>query len=123
MQQISGDQHARPKASATMEGVGSGRVGVGPVIVTGLVIIVLFFGGFGSWAALAPLDSAAIAPGVVSVAGNRKTIQHLEGAPGHGRGGPRLNRLLVFEARLTQMCVEVDEPGRTTFPAASMIVG
>ncbi len=62
-----------------MEGAGSGRVGVGPVIVTGLVIIALFFGGFGSWAALAPLDSAAIAPGVVSGASNRKTVQHLEG--------------------------------------------
>ena len=31
------------------------------------------------WASLAPLDSAAIAPGVLSVEGNRKTIQHLEG--------------------------------------------
>ncbi|NJO37437.1 MAG: HlyD family type I secretion periplasmic adaptor subunit [Rhizobiales bacterium] len=31
------------------------------------------------WAGLAPLSSGAIAQGVVSVAGNRKTIQHLEG--------------------------------------------
>ena len=43
------------------------------------VVIAVAFGGFGTWAALAPLDSAAIAPGVVVVEGNRKTIQHLEG--------------------------------------------
>jgi len=45
----------------------------------GLIIITLFFGVFGSWAMLAPLESAAIAPGVVSVESTRKTIQHLEG--------------------------------------------
>ncbi|ODA97871.1 hemolysin secretion protein D [Mesorhizobium sp. SEMIA 3007] len=39
----------------------------------------LFFGAAGGWAALAPLDSAAVAPGVVKVAGDRKLIQHLEG--------------------------------------------
>lgn len=38
-----------------------------------------FFGVFGGWAILAPLDSAAVAPGVVSVEGSRKTVQHLEG--------------------------------------------
>ncbi|ESY17489.1 hemolysin secretion protein D [Mesorhizobium sp. LNJC394B00] len=41
--------------------------------------MVLFFGVAGGWAALAPLDSAAVAPGVVKVAGDRKLIQHLEG--------------------------------------------
>ncbi|MBY5708060.1 biotin/lipoyl-binding protein, partial [Rhizobium leguminosarum] len=33
----------------------------------------------GGWATLAPLDSAAVAPGVIKVAGDRKLIQHLEG--------------------------------------------
>ncbi len=54
-------------------------VGLAKPVIAGLVIIGLFFGGFGSWAALAPLESAAIAQGVVSVASNRKTVQHLEG--------------------------------------------
>jgi epimerase transport system membrane fusion protein len=45
----------------------------------GYVIVFLIFGVFGGWAALAPLDSAALAPGKVIVKGNRKTIQHLEG--------------------------------------------
>ena len=44
-----------------------------------LIILGVFFGGFVGWAALAPLQSAAIAPGVLSVDGYRKTIQHLEG--------------------------------------------
>lgn len=48
-------------------------------IVWGFVVIGLFFGGILAWSLLAPLSSAAIAPGVVTVDGNRKTVQHLEG--------------------------------------------
>ena len=50
-----------------------------PVWLVGGIVIALFFGALGVWASLAPLDSAAIAPGTVAVEGNRKTIQHLEG--------------------------------------------
>jgi len=45
----------------------------------GLVTAFLFFGIFGIWAWLAPLSSAAVAPGVVSPDGARRTVQHLEG--------------------------------------------
>ncbi len=45
----------------------------------GIAVIAAFFGGFGTWAALAPLESAAIAPGSVRIETNRKTVQHLEG--------------------------------------------
>ncbi|MGV8864872.1 MAG: HlyD family type I secretion periplasmic adaptor subunit [Pseudomonas sp.] len=45
----------------------------------GFTIIVVVFGIFGTWAAFAPLDSAASAPGVVTVQTYRKTVQHLEG--------------------------------------------
>ena len=48
-------------------------------IVAGMTTIVVAFGGFGAWAALASLDSAAIASGVVVVESDRKSIQHLEG--------------------------------------------
>jgi multidrug efflux pump subunit AcrA (membrane-fusion protein) len=48
-------------------------------IAGGVLVIGLLFGGFGSWAALAPLTSAAIAPGVVKVDTYRKTVQHFEG--------------------------------------------
>ena len=49
------------------------------VVGAGVAVVIFFFGGLGGWAAVAPLDSAAIAPGVVKVESNRKTIQHLEG--------------------------------------------
>ncbi|TPI82668.1 HlyD family type I secretion periplasmic adaptor subunit [Mesorhizobium sp. B2-8-9] len=45
----------------------------------GFSIMFLFFGVAGGWAALAPLDSAAVTTGVVKVDGDRKLIQHLEG--------------------------------------------
>jgi len=45
----------------------------------GTGLIVAGFGALAGWAALAPIQSAAVAPGVVKVAGERKTIQHLEG--------------------------------------------
>ncbi len=45
----------------------------------GLIILLVTFGIFGGWALLAPLDSAVHAQGVVTVKGNRKTVQHLEG--------------------------------------------
>lgn len=50
-----------------------------PTRIIGFVIVMLVFVGFGGWSATAPLDSAALAQGVVIVEGNRKTIQHLEG--------------------------------------------
>ena len=56
----------------------SGPRGRGTV-TAGLALIGVFFGGFGAWAGLAPLSSAAVAPGAVKVEGNRKTVQHLEG--------------------------------------------
>lgn len=49
------------------------------VRLLGFIIVFITFGIFGSWAALAPLDSAAVAPGVVTVQTYRKTVQHLEG--------------------------------------------
>ncbi|MCL2713654.1 MAG: HlyD family type I secretion periplasmic adaptor subunit [Alphaproteobacteria bacterium] len=49
------------------------------LVRTAVAIIVALLGGFGGWAAIAPLSSAAVAPGSVKVDTNRKTIQHLEG--------------------------------------------
>lgn len=45
----------------------------------GIAVLLLGFGGFALWAAFAPLDAGIPANAVVEVAGNRKTIQHLEG--------------------------------------------
>lgn len=48
-------------------------------LILGAVIVVLFFGLFLGWAAFAPLDSGAYAPGQVAVTGNRQAVQHREG--------------------------------------------
>lgn len=45
----------------------------------GMVVVMAVFGGIGLWAATAPLSSAAIGTGVISVENYRKTVQHLEG--------------------------------------------
>lgn len=45
----------------------------------GMWVLVAGFGGFVLWASLAPLDAGIPAGGTVTVAGNRKTIQHLNG--------------------------------------------
>jgi len=45
----------------------------------GYGILLVVFGIFGTWAAVAPLDGAVHAPGVVTVQTYRKTVQHLEG--------------------------------------------
>jgi len=48
-------------------------------LLFGLLVCVVFFGGFAAWSILAPLAEASIAPGVIKVEGTRRTIQHLEG--------------------------------------------
>jgi HlyD family type I secretion membrane fusion protein len=48
-------------------------------VAVGWIVIGVLFGGFGTWASVAPLTSAAIAPGTVVVDSNRKSVQHLEG--------------------------------------------
>lgn len=48
-------------------------------IVFGMVMIIIMFGVFGLWSILAPIDSAAIAPGKVVLDSNKKVIEHLEG--------------------------------------------
>lgn len=54
-----------------------------PVRRAGLWLILATFGGLGLWSAYAPLDSAVVAPGVVTVDTYRKTMQHLEGGIVH----------------------------------------
>ena len=63
------------KAAATVERAASFR---GPMLAAAAILLV-FFGGFGTWAVMVPLSGAAIAPAVVAPEGFRKTVQHLEG--------------------------------------------
>ena len=48
-------------------------------VLLGYVILLVFVVGFGAWAALTPLNEAAIAPGLLKVEGTRRTVQHFEG--------------------------------------------
>jgi HlyD family type I secretion membrane fusion protein len=66
---------ARPGAAPAVDR----RPAIGHPVLAGYLIVALFFGGLGTWAALAPLSSAAVAPGTVRVESHRKTVQHLEG--------------------------------------------
>lgn len=81
--------------------------------VIGLATVLVVFGGFGTWAALAPLSSAAIGSGVVSVENYRKTVQHLEGGLVREikvRDGDQVARnqvLLVMDATQTGSQVEL----------------
>lgn len=70
----------RPAGATPSGSIATGRgMGVGWTLGFGVAVILVFVGGFGAWAALAPLASAVVAPGVVEVVGERKTVQHLEG--------------------------------------------
>lgn len=51
----------------------------GGIMTFGIVVLLGFVGGFMSWATLAPLAEAAIAPGQIRVEGMRRTLAHLEG--------------------------------------------
>ncbi|MBK1719773.1 HlyD family type I secretion periplasmic adaptor subunit [Thiocystis violacea] len=50
-----------------------------PERIAGLLILIVALGGFVLWSLLAPIDGAAVAPGVVAVESARKTVKHLDG--------------------------------------------
>lgn len=49
------------------------------VIIIGLILVALFFGGLGGWVATATLQGAVMAPGEIIVETYRKQVQHLDG--------------------------------------------
>ena len=50
----------------------------GPILA-GMMIAVLFVGGFGIWGATVPITGAAVASGVVAASGQNLKVDHLEG--------------------------------------------
>jgi epimerase transport system membrane fusion protein len=112
----------------------------------GFIVLLITFGGFGSWAVIAPLDSAALAPGVVTVKNYRKTVQHLEGgivreikvrdgekvnkgqvllsldsAQTRSEQGILLSRLAVAEATEARLMAERDGKDTISFTSDSKI--
>lgn len=53
------------------------------IILAGMLIIIIFFGGFGVWSVVAKMSGAVIAMGNVRVDLNRKTVQHRDGGIVH----------------------------------------
>jgi HlyD family type I secretion membrane fusion protein len=49
------------------------------IVFIGLAIVTVFFVGFIGWASVAPIDSAAMAPGTIVVESSKKAIQHFDG--------------------------------------------
>jgi HlyD family secretion protein len=113
------------------------------LVLAGAALIGIFVIGFGTWAAVAPLESAAIAPGTVVSESSRKTLQHLEGgiisailvhdgdSVGAGQTLIRLDdtkartalaalrgQLSDAEAREARLIAERDGADEISFPAA-----
>ncbi len=111
--------------------------------IIGVASVLLLFGGLGTWSALAPLDSAAIGPGVVVLENYRMAVDHLEGgivAQVHAREGqwakkgevlvtlqdvqPRAQleqikgQWFVAMARESRLLAQRDGKGRVSFPRA-----
>ena len=68
-----------PVEGAPSQETDIGFMSTGDLIAKGRIIILVFFVVLMGWAALAPLESAVMAQGVVVVESHRKAIQHLEG--------------------------------------------
>ncbi|MEO1748033.1 MAG: HlyD family type I secretion periplasmic adaptor subunit [Pseudomonadota bacterium] len=118
------------------------KSGTSRVVNGGYAVIALFFGGFGFWAATAPLNGAAIASGAVAVSSANLTISHFEGGVVgeiHVRDGERVNagdpmvslersrpraevsrlqkRHLALTAQLVRLRAERDEKTSLSFDA------
>lgn len=117
----------------------------GIVICAAICIACLLGGGFG-WLLFARLDSAALAPGVVVVDSQRKTVQHLEGGilravlvhegetviagqhlvllegtEAQARLDQLLNQQIAAEARLTRLRAEHSNLRTLTFAPALLL--
>lgn len=69
----------QPVRESELENAGGSDDSGRSEIRAGLIALIVFFVGFGGWAAFAPLDAAVVAPGVIVVSGNRQTVQHRDG--------------------------------------------
>ena len=68
-----------PSGEKTPASDGAPSDSIKQVALAGWIIIALFFGGIGSWAATAPLNGAIVGNAIIKVDGNRKSVQHLDG--------------------------------------------
>ena len=88
---------------------------IGGVVFFGLIVVCVIFLGLGIWSATAPLARAVPAAATLSLKGERKTIQHLEGgivAALHvAEGQPvKKGQLLISLDPLKDMLTNPDPP-------------
>ncbi len=114
---------------------------------TGMAVVLALFIGLGLWSVFAPLDSAAIGPGVVVLENYRMAVDHLEGGivqQVHAREGQRVakgdvllslqdlqvraqleqvnGQWMVAVAREARLVAQRDGLDRIVFPAALLSV-
>jgi len=70
------------------------RPGIGRLMGAGMLVIAGFFVGLTAWSSSAPISSAALAHGQVSLETKRKLVQHLEGGI--------VSRIMVREGQLVE---------------------
>ena len=75
-QQAEPNEKAGANTQAGEEGV---RTNPRPLIIAGLLVILVFFGGIAAWSAFLPFAGAVMGSGTVKVSMERQTVQHLEG--------------------------------------------
>lgn len=87
-----------PRSNATEDASSSRNFPLKWPVFIGSLAVLVFFGGFGVWAATAPISGAAVAVGTLVATGQNKIVQHLEGGT--------IKEILVGEGET----VELGEP-------------
>jgi HlyD family type I secretion membrane fusion protein len=83
------------------------------IILLGFLVVLILSGSLAAWSAMAPLESAAMAPGFVNIEMSRKTISHLEGGiirsilVREGEKVKRGQKLLVLESIQANASLEI----------------
>ncbi|MCK0163723.1 HlyD family type I secretion periplasmic adaptor subunit [Marinobacter sp. S6332] len=72
-------EYTRTENSKASSGINEIPTDYSRRVRVGLIVLLVTFVGAGGWAAFAPLDGAAIAPGRVIVESQNRVVQHLEG--------------------------------------------
>lgn len=86
----------------------------------GVIVVVLFFVIFLGWSLFARLDAAAYAPGAISVAGHRQTVQH--------EGGGTVKAIYVKEGQTVKagdilLQLQPSDVGAATSALGSQVIG
>ncbi len=77
--QVQDYDYLPPETETRRTPAGSLLASIRGQVIAGILVVILIIAAFGGWASTAPIAGGAVAPGIISPDGSRKTIQHLEG--------------------------------------------